>query len=128
MHYAFDAWIAREFPGVRFERYCDDVVVHCASEQQARQVRDAIAGRLAEVGLELHPDKTRVVYCKDDDRRDNHEVTSFVFLGYEVPAPAGQEQVRQAFRVVLVRPQCHLEELVRAGLSWMRAPDLGDCA
>ena len=55
MHYAFDAWMAREFPAVRFERYCDDAVVHCASEQQARQVRDAIAGRLAEVGLELHP-------------------------------------------------------------------------
>jgi RNA-directed DNA polymerase len=83
MHYAFDAWMAREFPGVRFERYCDDAVVHCASERQARQVRDAIAGRLAEVGLELHPDKTRIVYCKDDDRRDDHEVTSFVFLGYE---------------------------------------------
>ena len=83
MHYAFDAWLAREFPGVRFERYCDDAVVHCASERQARQVRDAIAGRLAEVGLELHPEKTRIVYCKDDDRRDDHEVTSFVFLGYE---------------------------------------------
>jgi RNA-directed DNA polymerase len=83
MHYAFDAWLAREFPGVRFERYCDDAVVHCASERQARQVRDAIAGRLAEVGLELHPDKTRIVYCKDDDRRDDHEVTSFTFLGYE---------------------------------------------
>ena len=83
MHYAFDAWMAREFPGVRFERYCDDAVVHCASEQQACQVRDAIAGRLAEVGLELHPGKTRIVYCQDDDRRDDHEVTSFVFLGYE---------------------------------------------
>ena len=83
MHYAFDAWMAREFPGVRFERYCDDAVVHCASEQQARHVRDAIAGRLAEVGLELHPGKTRIVYCQDDDRRDDHEVTSFVFLGYE---------------------------------------------
>jgi RNA-directed DNA polymerase len=83
MHYAFDAWLAREFPGVRFERYCDDAVVHCASERQARQVRDAIAGRLAEVGLELHPQKTKIVYCKDADRRDDHEVTSFTFLGYE---------------------------------------------
>ena len=83
MHYAFDAWMAREFPGVRFERYCDDAVVHCASEQQARQVRDAVAGRLAEAGPELHPGKTRIIYCKDDDRRDDHEVTSFVFLGYE---------------------------------------------
>jgi RNA-directed DNA polymerase len=58
-------------------------VVHCRSESQARQVRDAIAARLAQVGLELHPDKTRIVYCKDADRRDDHEVTSFTFLGYE---------------------------------------------
>ena len=83
MHYAFDTWLARECPGVQFERYCDDVVVHCASEEQARHVRDAIAERLAHLGLELHPGKTRVVYCKDDDRRGDHEVTSFTFLGYE---------------------------------------------
>jgi RNA-directed DNA polymerase len=82
MHYAFDAWMAREFSGILFERYCDDVVVHCGSEGQARWVRDAIAARLAQVGLELHPDKTRIVYCKDDDRRGDHEVTSFTFLGY----------------------------------------------
>ena len=82
MHYAFDAWMAREFPSIPFERYCDDVVVHCGSERQARMVRDAIAARLAQVGLEMHPDKTRIVYCKDADRRDTHEVTSFTFLGY----------------------------------------------
>jgi RNA-directed DNA polymerase len=82
MHYAFDAWMAREFPGIPFERYCDDAVVHCGSEGQARRVRDAIAARLAQVGLELHPEKTRIVYCKDDDRRGDHEVTSFTFLGY----------------------------------------------
>jgi RNA-directed DNA polymerase len=82
MHYAFDVWMVREYPDLKFERYCDDCVVHCRSEQQARRVRDAIAERLAQVGLELHPDKTRVVYCKDDDRRGDHEVTSFTFLGY----------------------------------------------
>ena len=82
MHYAFDAWMAREFPSIPFERYCDDVVVHCGSERQARMVRDAIAARLAQVGLEMHPDKTRIVYCKAADRRDTHEVTSFTFLGY----------------------------------------------
>jgi len=82
MHYAFDAWMVREFPNIPFERYCDDAVVHCGSEGQARRVRDAIAARLAQVGLELHPDKTRIVYCKDDDRRGDHEVTSFTFLGY----------------------------------------------
>ena len=63
MHYAFDAWMVREFPSIPFERYCDDVVVHCGSERQTRMVRDAIAARLAQVGLEMHPDKTRIVYC-----------------------------------------------------------------
>jgi RNA-directed DNA polymerase len=82
MHYAFDAWMAREFPSLTFERYCDDVVVHCTSQSQAGKVRDAIAGRLAAVGLELHPDKTRIVYCKDADRRGSHEHTQFTFLGY----------------------------------------------
>jgi RNA-directed DNA polymerase len=82
MHYAFDTWLARQFPAVTFERYCDDAVIHCASEEQARHVRDALAQRLAAVDLELHPDKTRIVYCKDADRRGDHEVTSFTFLGY----------------------------------------------
>jgi RNA-directed DNA polymerase len=83
MHYAFDRWMAREFPAVRFERYCDDVVVHCRSEGQARLVRDAIAKRLAECGgLQLHPDKTRIVYCKDGKRRGSYEHTLFTFLGY----------------------------------------------
>ena len=83
MHYAFDMWMKREFPGIRFERYCDDVVVHCVSECQARFVWDTVAGRLAEVGLELHPDKTRLVYCKDSRRRRTHEQISFTFLGYQ---------------------------------------------
>jgi RNA-directed DNA polymerase len=83
MHYAFDAWMAREYPDIRFERYCDDAVVHCRSESQARRVRDAIAARLAQVGLELHPGKTRIVYCKDEDRTGSHEHVKFTFLGFE---------------------------------------------
>lgn len=83
MHYAFDAWMAREIPDIRFERYCDDVVVHCPSEECARHVRESIAARLAQVGLELHPDKTRIVYCQDADRRGSYEHTKFTFLGYE---------------------------------------------
>jgi len=82
LHYAFDAWLARAFPQVTFERYCDDAVIHCGSERQARQVRDALAARLAQVGLELHPDKTRIVYCKDANRHGLYEHTSFTFLGY----------------------------------------------
>jgi len=82
MHYAFDAWMAREFPTVPFERYADDAVVHCTSERQARHVRQAIADRMAEVGLRLHPDKTKIVYCKDGNRRGSYEHTAFTFLGF----------------------------------------------
>jgi RNA-directed DNA polymerase len=82
LHYAFDRWMQRTFPNIRFERYCDDVVVHCTSEQQARDVREAIAQRLAECRLELHREKTRIVYCRDDDRRGHYEHERFDFLGY----------------------------------------------
>jgi len=82
MHYAFDRWLSREYPGCPFERYADDSVVHCDTEQQARTLRAEIASRLWAVGLELHPDKTRVVYCKDGRRRGDSEHTSFDFLGY----------------------------------------------
>ncbi|HEX5348682.1 MAG TPA: group II intron reverse transcriptase/maturase [Pseudonocardiaceae bacterium] len=82
LHYAFDLFLVREFPTVTFERYADDAVVHCATERQAREVRTALAERLAGLGLQLHPDKTRIVYCKDDRRRGSYEHTSFTFLGY----------------------------------------------
>ena len=82
LHYAFDRWMARKFPAVTFERYVDDAVVHCVSETQARQVAAAIAERMEQVGLRLHPDKTRIVYCKDGKRRGSYEHTSFTFLGF----------------------------------------------
>jgi group II intron reverse transcriptase/maturase len=82
LHYAFDMWMQRTFPHVPFERYADDALVHCRSERQARTVLAAIRDRLLQCGLELHPMKTRIVYCKDDDRRGEHEHVSFDFLGY----------------------------------------------
>jgi RNA-directed DNA polymerase len=82
MHYAFDRWMARTFPGCPFERYADDIVAHCDTEEQARALRVSIAERLGALGLELHPVKTRVVYCKDTHRQDESEHTSFDFLGY----------------------------------------------
>jgi len=82
MHYAFDSWLEREFPSVEFERFADDAVVHCATEYQAHQVWAALSKRLENVGLSLHPDKTRVVYCKDRNRRGEYACTSFTFLGY----------------------------------------------
>ena len=86
MHYAFDTWMVRNFPGCRFERYADDAVVHCKTRRQAEHVLAGIAARIQEVGLRLHPDKTRIVYCKDGRRRAQHEHTSFTFLGYAFQA------------------------------------------
>ena len=82
MHYAFDKWMDREHPGCAFERYADDVVICCDTEQQAQQLCADLAERLGSGGLELHPDKTKIVYCKDTNRRDEAEHTSFDFLGY----------------------------------------------
>jgi group II intron reverse transcriptase/maturase len=82
LHYAMDSWLGREFPTVEFERFADDAVLRCVTERQARQVRDALAGRLESVGLRLHPDKTRIVYCKDVKRQGSYAHTSFTFLGY----------------------------------------------
>jgi RNA-directed DNA polymerase len=82
LHHGFDMWMTREFPGVLFERFADDVVVHCVTERQARQVREAIGHRLASIGLELHPGKTRIVYCKDSNRPLAHDQVSFTFCGY----------------------------------------------
>ncbi|MEW2490442.1 group II intron reverse transcriptase/maturase [Streptomyces sp. NPDC048411] len=93
MHYAFDLWLEREFPAVQFERYADDAVIHCVTERQARQVLEALGDRMGEVGLRLHPDKTRIVYCRDDKRRGSYEHTSFTFLGFtfrQRPARDGQ--------------------------------------
>ena len=98
LHYALDAWMAREYPGIWFERYVDDGVVHCATRRQAVELRRAIAHRLAAVGLLLHPTKTKIVYCKDSRRRGSHEHTSFTFLGYTFrPRRARNSKTRENF-------------------------------
>ena len=82
LHYAFDMWLVREFPTAAFERYADDAIVHCVTERQAQQVLAALQERMAEVGLSLHPAKTKVVYCKDEQRCRKHDSTEFTFLGF----------------------------------------------
>jgi RNA-directed DNA polymerase len=97
LHYAFDAWMAREFPTIQFERYVDDAVVHCVSKAQAVMVARAIANRMVEVGLRLHPDKTRIVYCKDGNRQSSHEHTAFTFLGYTFRARGARTRTGKVF-------------------------------
>lgn len=82
LHYVFDTWLRRHHPDVPFERYADDALCHCRTRQQAEAVLAQLTQRFAECGLTLHPLKTRLVYCKDDDRRGEYPETSFDFLGY----------------------------------------------
>jgi RNA-directed DNA polymerase len=95
LHYGFDLWMTREFPSVQFERFADDVVVHCVTERQARTVREAIGRRLVDVGLLLHPDKTRIVYCKDYKRHLGHDQVTFTFCGYQFRPRKAYDKVRK---------------------------------
>ena len=82
LHYAFDLWMKRQSPNIPFERYADDAICHCKSERQAQWLKATLERRFAEVGLMLHPQKTKIVYCKDEDRRENYSNESFDYLGY----------------------------------------------
>ena len=82
LHYAFDKWMDIHYSNVPFERYADDVIVHCESYDQALTIKSAIQKRMEACKLQLHPDKTKIVYCKDSSRRGNHKHISFTFLGY----------------------------------------------
>ncbi len=97
MHYAFDAWMERQFPSVGFERYVDDAVVHCKSERQARMLVTAIGARMEQVGLALHPTKTKIVYCAGGRRRGAHEHTAFTFLGYTFRARSAKDRNGEIF-------------------------------
>jgi RNA-directed DNA polymerase len=82
LHYVFDKWMERNRPHNPWARYADDGVAHCRSRAEAEELLEQLHLRFAECGLELHPEKTRIVYCKDDDRRGKYPETKFDFLGY----------------------------------------------
>ena len=87
LHFVLDTWLEREFPACRFERFADDMIVHCRTLRQAREVLAAIAGRLEQYGVRLHPGKTRIVYCRDSNRSQSWDGPGkFTFLGYEFRA------------------------------------------
>lgn len=82
LHYAFDLWMQRKYPSIPFERYADDVLCHCATEAQAQDLHRALEKRFAECKLSLHPQKTKIVYCKDANRTGDYPEQAFDFLGY----------------------------------------------
>ena len=82
LHYVFDKWMQKHYPSTVWCRYADDGLVHCSSETESKQLLIALQRRFQACGLELHPQKTKIVYCKDGKRKGNHENTTFDFLGY----------------------------------------------
>ena len=123
LHYVFDAWMRRHYPHIPFERYADDGLCHCRTRKQAEHLKGALARRFADWGLELHPEKTQVVYCKDADRRLEYPVTAFDFLGYTFRprrsknrwgkyfinfSPAISNKAAKGIRQVVRRWQLHL--------------------
>lgn len=100
-----------DLSGRPFERYADDALVHCGSEHDAHRVRAAIENRMVEIGLLLHPEKTKIVYCKDANRRGHHEHSAFTFLGYTFRARAARDRAGNVFTSFL--PAVSKEALVR---------------
>jgi len=82
LHYAFDKWLQKHYPKVLWCRYADDGLVHCRSEAEAKYMLKVLKKRFGSCGLELHPLKTKIVYCKDGSRKGRYENTEFDFLGY----------------------------------------------
>ena len=82
LHYAFDLWMTRTHPDLPWCRYADDGLVHCHSESEAQALKAELQARLAECHLEMHPTKTKIVYCKDGKRKSKYPNVKFDFLGY----------------------------------------------
>lgn len=82
LHYVFDSWMEKHWYGIQFVRYADDIVCHCKTEEQAKALREALEQRFIDSGLKMHPEKTKIVYCKGCRFRGDYPAVSFDFLGY----------------------------------------------
>jgi RNA-directed DNA polymerase len=120
LHYGMDVWLSREYPGCRFERFADDAVIHCVTERQAVAVKEGLGARFADIGLLLHPDKTKIVYCRDGKRRLDYPVTSFTFCGYEFrPREAFDKTRKEKYMNFLPAPSPEkITEMGRKVSSW----------
>ena len=120
MHYAFDAWMRRTFPALAFCRYADDGLVHCRTKTEAQRVLNDLTARLLECGLEIHPKKTKVVYCKDSNRQGTrHRDIHFTSLGYTFRARANKNRHGKTFTSFYPAISSGAEKAVRSKIrSW----------
>jgi len=115
LHYAFDLWMKRNFPQISWCRYADDGLIHCKTEFEAQEIRRKLEKRFTECGLEIHPDKTKIIYCKDSNRKLNYQNTSFDFLGFTF-RPRNAKNQRNGLRFTSFTPA-----VSKAALKTMRA-------
>ena len=111
LHYAFDTWMKRQYPQIPFERYADDGICHCRSKAEAERLRVAIEKRFAECGLELNLQKTKIVYCKEDDRRGNYPEQKFDFLGFTFRPRRAKNRKGKLFRRIYSCNQQQSQEI-----------------
>ncbi|MGB7847288.1 MAG: reverse transcriptase domain-containing protein [Candidatus Acidiferrum sp.] len=128
LHYAFDRWLATNYPQVVFERFADDVIVHCRTEREALAMRKAIAERLQNCGLELHPEKTKIAYCKDDGRRRHHLNEKFDFLGYTFRARSSMNRKGKRFVNFSPAISAKAAQAIRTEVRSWRLPQRSDQA
>jgi len=124
LHFTLDLWLNKNHPTVEFVRYADDVIVHCESREEAEKVLTGIGERLQEVGLKVNTDKTRIVYCKDYHRKENHEHVQFEFLGFSFQPRAVQSKIAPGTKFTGFTPeissdnQKEIRSDVKNGLNW----------
>lgn len=102
LHYVFDIWMVKNYPSIPFERYADDTICHCWTERQSQYLKSVLMERFEECGLKLNEYKTKIVYCKDSNRKENFENTSFDYLGFTYrPRSAKNKKTGQVFTAFL---------------------------
>jgi group II intron reverse transcriptase/maturase len=98
LHYAFDKWMEIHYPQLSFVRYADDIIVHCNTEEESKEVLEAIRGRITNCELSLHPEKTKIVYCKTANRKKTFKTVKFDFLGFSFqPRPLMSSRTKKLF-------------------------------
>jgi RNA-directed DNA polymerase len=123
LHHAFDQWMSKHFPINPFERYADDIIVHCDTLDEAKHLLASIRQRLAGFELELHPEKTKLVYCKNYKRKEDHEHNSFTFLSYSFqPRAMRNYQRKTKFTVFSAAICCTAKTFIRRRLKTVFNP------
>jgi group II intron reverse transcriptase/maturase len=119
LHDVFDVWVEKHWAGIQFERYADDIVCHCSSERETKRFKQLLESRFTQCGLQLHPEKTKIVYCKGGYHTGNYEHVSFDFLGYTFrPRWIKTRQGRQGLYFIAATSRKSVKRIRNEIYSW----------